>query len=292
MTRFQRSNRYFLSGDGLCTAWLYLPEGVEKPPVVVMAHGFSAERGFRLPAYAEKFTGAGMAVLLFDYRNFGESPGTPRQLVDPDRHLEDWRAAIAHARELHEVDGTRLALWGSSFSGGHVIMAAAEDASIKAIVAQVPYVGGLEVKLPFKMKLKAAWALLRDRMKARKGGAYYIPAVGSPRRFGCMMAEEAEEFLDLVPEGSKWQNAVPARILTRLAAYQPREQAEKVTCPALIAVAEKDQLTPAQLARDMAGKMARVAVASYECGHFGVYDGAIFEDVAVRERDFLKQYLS
>lgn len=293
---FVRSNRYFFSEGGMCTAWLYLPDGVEKPPAVLMAHGFSAERSFRLDAYAEKFAEAGLAVFVFDYRNFGDSPGTPRQLVDPGRHLADWKAALAHLRSLPEVDGRRIALWGSSFSGGHVLATAAREAGegegVKAVVAQVPYVGGIEVKLPFFMKLKALWAVLLDAVKARFGGAHFIPAVGAPGRFGCMMAEEAEEFLALVPEGSGWKNAVPARILTKLAAYQPRELAEKVTCPALIVVAEKDQLTPPDLAREMAGKMPRVAVASYECGHFGVYTGAVFEDVAARERDFLKQYLS
>jgi hypothetical protein len=39
---------------------LYRPEGAACPPVVVMAHGFGAERRFRLPAFAERsyrFTG-------------------------------------------------------------------------------------------------------------------------------------------------------------------------------------------------------------------------------------------
>lgn len=290
--RFVRSNRYFRVGGEICTAWLYLPDGVEKPPALVMAHGFSAERSFRLPAYAEKFAQAGIAVFVFDYRNFGESSGAPRNLVDPARHLEDWEAAIACVKDLPEVDGARLALWGSSFSGGHVIEMAARHPEIKALIAQVPYVGGVEITLSLPMKLQAALAVLKDKIKGAFGGAHMIPAVGGPGRFGCMMAEEAKEFLDLVPPDSNWENKVPARILTKLGAYEPRKVAENVRCPALIVLAEKDQITPPGLAREAADKMQKVAIASYDCGHFGVYQGALFEDVAARELDFLKQYLA
>jgi len=138
----KRIDADFVSKGLKCAAWLYLPEGAARPPVVVMAHGFAAERSFGLPAFAERFAEKGLAVLLFDYRNFGDSEGEPRNLVSPKRHLEDWRAAIAHARSLEAVDGTRLGLWGTSFSGGHVLVSAARDKGVRAVVAQVPFVDG------------------------------------------------------------------------------------------------------------------------------------------------------
>ena len=82
-----------------------------------MAHGFSGVRDQRLDAYAERFAAAGLACLVFDYRHFGDSGGQPRQLLDIGRQLDDWRAAIAFARSLEEVDGDRIGLWGTSFSG-------------------------------------------------------------------------------------------------------------------------------------------------------------------------------
>jgi len=81
-------------------AWSYLPEGEGPHPIVVMAHGFSGTRELRLDAYAERFQAAGLGALLFDYRHFGASPGEPRQLLDIRRQLEDWAAAIAHARTV------------------------------------------------------------------------------------------------------------------------------------------------------------------------------------------------
>ena len=104
---------------------LYRPEGESRPPVVVMGHGFGAERHFRLPAFAERLCAAGLAILLFDYRGFGDSEGAPRGLVAPGRHLADFAAAVRYAQGLKGVDGARAILWGTSFSGGHVLVTAA-----------------------------------------------------------------------------------------------------------------------------------------------------------------------
>ena len=129
----------FLSAGVRCAADLYRPQQAGPAPLVVMAHGFGSERTFRLPDYAEHFVRHGLAVLLFDYRTYGDSDGTPRNLVDPDWQVADWKAAIAHARSRDGIDHNRIALWGTSYSGGHVIVCAAQDAGIRAIVAQVPF---------------------------------------------------------------------------------------------------------------------------------------------------------
>ena len=71
----------------------------------------------RLDAFAERFAAAGLAALVFDYRHFGASEGEPRQLLDVKRQLTDWRSAVAYARGLAGVDGDRVAVWGTSFSG-------------------------------------------------------------------------------------------------------------------------------------------------------------------------------
>jgi fermentation-respiration switch protein FrsA (DUF1100 family) len=127
----EREDLAFASGDDTCAAWLYRPDGVAGPaPCVVMAHGFSATREDTLPSYAERFAAAGMAVLLFDYRHFGDSTGTPRQLLDIGRQQADYHAAVAFARTLDGIDAQRVGLFGTSFSGGHVVAVAAQDPSV------------------------------------------------------------------------------------------------------------------------------------------------------------------
>lgn len=136
----ERRDLRFPCGDGVCAAWLWLPPGAAKPPVVVMGHGFAGTRDVALPRVAERFAQAGIAALAFDYRHFGASSGAPRQLVDPWRQLEDWRAAVAFARGLDAVDGARVALFGTSLGGGLALMTAASEADVQAVVAQVPLI--------------------------------------------------------------------------------------------------------------------------------------------------------
>src|SRR3712207_6570143 len=136
----------FSSGGVDVAAWLYLPEeGVPAHPhaCVVMAHGFAGTRRDRIDAYAERFAQAGLAALLFDYRSFGESGGEPRQVLDIGAQHDDYRAAVAFARAHEEIDPARIALWGTSFSGGRVVALAARDPSIAAVVAQIPFADGL-----------------------------------------------------------------------------------------------------------------------------------------------------
>src|ERR1700720_850021 len=123
--------------------WLYVADGsAGAAPAVVMAHGFSAVKEMYLDSFAEVFHGAGLNVLVFDNRNFGASDGEPRQEIDPWAQVRDYRHAITYASTLPEVDAARIGIWGSSYSGGHVLVAAAIDRRVKAVVSQVPLVSG------------------------------------------------------------------------------------------------------------------------------------------------------
>jgi dienelactone hydrolase len=123
--------------------WLYLPDGGEGPvPTVVMAHGFSAVKEMYLDRFAEVFAGAGLGALVFDNRNFGASDGEPRQEIDPWAQVRDYRHAISYASLRPEVDAGRIGIWGSSYSGGHVLVVGAIDSRVKCVVAQVPLVSG------------------------------------------------------------------------------------------------------------------------------------------------------
>src|SRR6266550_7656559 len=139
---FTREAVTFRSGDGSCAAWLYEPDDLEPHPVVVLGHGLGGVKSQRLSAFAERFAASGIAALAFDYRHFGESDGHPRQVVNIRRQLEDWTSAVQYVRERKDLDKQRVALWGTSFAGGHVHVIAARDPAVAAMVAQVPFVDG------------------------------------------------------------------------------------------------------------------------------------------------------
>lgn len=132
----------FPSGVDVCAGVLTLPDGPGPHPALVMGHGFGMTMDCRLEAFATAFAAAGIASLRFDYRGFGASGGLPRQVLDVDAQRDDYRAALAHVRGLTEVDPARVGLWGTSFSGGHVLAVAADDPDLAVVVAQVPFTDG------------------------------------------------------------------------------------------------------------------------------------------------------
>jgi pimeloyl-ACP methyl ester carboxylesterase len=285
----------FVSQGTRCAGDLVLPKGVQRPPVVLMAHGFGAERSFRLPAFAERFVARGLAVFLFDYRCFGDSDGKPRNYVHPGRHVQDWQAAVAHVRSLPEVDTGRLGLWGTSLSGGHAIMTAADDDEIRALVIQVPFVDSVTTlaKLGLPFVVRALMPALRDLLAAMTRQApYNIKIVGVPDEFAAMNTPEAwPGYLSLVPNGTSWQNRCPARALFALLSYRPVAMAGQVQCPALIMYGEQDSLISAASVEKTAARIPDDTLIKYPFGHFEIYNGEAFEMAVETQAQFLAMHL-
>jgi uncharacterized protein len=158
---------------------LYLPEGAGPHPALAMAGGWCYVKELVLPEYARAFAEAGIAVLAFDYRNFGESDGEPRQHVDPWAQIEDYKNALSHLETLGEIDPHRLGVWGISYSGGHVLIVAATDPRVKCVISNIPVVDGqLTMKqvhgaLAYR---RLAATILEDRRKRAVSGAHgYLP---------------------------------------------------------------------------------------------------------------------
>jgi dipeptidyl aminopeptidase/acylaminoacyl peptidase len=139
-----RKDLEFKTEDGVTLrGWLYLPDRVAGPvPTIVMAHGFSAVKEMYLDRFAEVFAAGGLGALVFDNRNFGASDGEPRQHIDPWQQIRDYRDAITFAEMLPEVDRNRIGVWGSSYSGGHVLVIGAIDRRVRCVVSQVPLISG------------------------------------------------------------------------------------------------------------------------------------------------------
>lgn len=292
---FTREDHSFHSGKTRCAGWLYRPDGVSRPPIVVMAHGFGAQRDFGLPPYAERFAARGMAVFLFDYRNFGASDGEPRCLVNPWRHLRDWEAALAYVRSLPDIDAARIGLWGSSYSGGHVIVTASRDPGVAAISVQVPFVDGLTSAYwtGTRHALQATVAGLKDLFRAVSfRNPYCVPVVSDPDVFGIMNSPECKPgYIAIVPEDTEWKNECPARAAIELALYRPISRAREVKCPALVIMGENDSLVHPPAVEKAASRMREVTLIHLPIGHFDIYVGDWFEKVVEIQADFLSRHL-
>lgn len=292
----ERTDVTFPSGDAHCAAYLYRPDAADGDvPCVVMAHGFTATRDDRLPAFAERFAAAGIAALVFDYRHFGASGGHPRQLLDVRRQHDDYRAAVAYARGLDGVDPERIALWGSSFSGGHVVAVGATDPRLQAVVAQAPFADGIPTVALVPPRNIARLALdgLRDRVGAWMGRApLLVPAVAAPGGYAAMSAPEAAPGFDAIaaPDG-RWQNAFAARLMLTMALYRPTRCASRLTAPLLVCVCDGDRTTPPGPAVAMAEKAPQHEVVHYPIGHFEIYVGDPFERAVADQTAFLRHAL-
>jgi len=290
-----REDTYFYSRGLRCSAWLYRPQAVRRPPVVVMAHGLAAQKDFGLQAYAERFADNGLACLVFDYRHFGGSEGEPRNLVNPWMQLEDWKAAIHHARSIEDIDGNRLGLWGTSFSGGHVLVTAAQVKGVSAVTAQVPFVDGIATTMRFSpvYQIQGLAHGLRDLVRLLLGKEpHRVPAVGEPDTFALMNTPECMAgYHSLVPKNTSWKNEVPARFALMVGLYRPTAYARRIPCPVLLIYARQDTLIPCRAVEKTAAKIPRAKALGLDAGHFDVYTGALFEEVVRTQADFLADHL-
>jgi pimeloyl-ACP methyl ester carboxylesterase len=296
---FTRTDLAFTSHGVTCKGYLYMPSEAKGPvPCVIMGHGFAATRECGIAPFAEAFANAGYAAFMFDYRHFGASGGEPRQVLVPSREVEDWLSAIAFVRKLDGIKPDAIALWGTSFGGGLVTVAAARDGNVQAIIAQCPMMDGLAsvfeviryAGIVQVLKLSAHGVV--DITRALLGmSPHYIASAGRPGEVAAMSAADCYDgYLALIPEGVP--NKVAARISATLMTFRPVAEAHKVTCPALIQICEKDTVAPMAAAEKAAKKMKLAEVRRYEMGHFDIYQGVDREKSVADQLAFLRRALS
>jgi fermentation-respiration switch protein FrsA (DUF1100 family) len=281
--------------------WLYRPEGDGPVPGVVMAHGFSAVKEMYLDAFAEVFVEAGLACLVFDNRNFGASDGEPRYEIDPWEQVRDYRHAITYLQTLPGIDRERIGVWGSSYSGGHVLVLGAIDKRIKCVVSQVPLISGSEnarrlIRADLFPGLRAALDADREARYAGKEPGM-IPVV-SEDPLGAAVLPTADSWQWFSETGKtrapSWENAVTLRSVEMFLEYEPGTYISRVSpTPLLMVVAAGDILTVSDLAID-AYENAREPkkLVILPGGHFGAYTGPDFELSSGAARDWLVQHLN
>lgn len=252
-----RSDITFKTRDGLTLAgWLFLPAATGRHPTIVMAHGFTAVKEQYLDKYGEAFANAGFAVLIYDNRCFGASEGLPRQEVDPVLQIRDYRDAISFAATLPQVDSGRIGIWGSSYSGGHVLQVAAFDRRVKCVVAQVPDISGsMDLRLAVRPDLlPALFAAFEDDRAAQYQGATpeLIEVVNEDPKSDCALpGQDSYDFFvgSQKERAPAWRNEVTLRSIEMLNEYEPGSVIDRISpTPLLMLVAEQDALTVTDLA--------------------------------------------
>lgn len=267
-------------------------------PVVVMAHGLSCTKDSGLAPFAQAFADAGLDVLAFDYRGFGESGGTPRQVVSLAGQVADLRAAIEHAATLPGVDPGRIVLWGDSLGGGHVISAAAGRTDLAAVISVVPMVDGLAAArlaaqhhAPGQLARSTAMGI-GSKVRSALGGEHrMIPVVARPGEVGALTLSGALEDLTSIA-GPTWRNEIAADVVTELGGRGPAKDAAAMPCPWLVQIADFDRSAPPHAAAK-AAFAGRAEVRHYPGDHFDLFAGKPCHEAAVRHAvHFLTRHLT
>ena len=278
------------------SAWLYLPAKTDAAvPCVIISTGFGGTKEGLLEKYAIRYRNAGLAVLTYDYRSFGDSGGEPRQVYSMLEQLKDLRGAIAYVRSRKEINGDSVALWGTSAGGGYGFIIAAEDRKIAAVVSHVP---GLDNDADGEKTFERMGASLfrifmhgqRDKGRARLGlSPHRIPIVGKPGTLAMLNAPGAYEgYARIVPPGFK--NDICARSIL-MPHLNPMDFVAATRVPVLLQVAEKDNLVANVHARVKKILGNRVVVKTYPVGHFDIYLGSAYERAVQDQVDFLRKHL-
>lgn len=299
---FARRDVTFVSQGLKCAGWLYVPDNLaagEKRPAIVMAHGFTAVKEMHLANFAEKFAAAGFITLVFDYRYFGDSEGEPRSQVFPAEQQEDYRNAITWVSMQDHVDASHIGVWGSSYSGAHVLHIAAFDRRIKAAVAQVPLVNGWtnaqRLVRADQMPGFVGW-VAADRVERYKTGKVnYAPVVALQGQPAVLPTQDSYDWFTKTGAtiAPNWKNQVTLESLEKFLEYNPAANINMISpTPLLMIVAGNDTLTPTDLAIEAfqrAREPKKLVILSGS--HFEAYTEPGLSESAPPAVEWFKQHL-
>jgi len=265
------------------TAELYSPKSAagKQLPTIIMSHGWGGTAAL-LRNVAMDFAHAGYFVIAFDYRGWGASDSRViltapepakkegnkftaevmeiREVVDPLEQTQDIFNVIHWAMGEPQVDKNRIGLWGSSYSGGHVVYVAAHDPRVKCIVSQV---GAMDSRPTAQLSSAGSaedqYRLAYDEATKRARGEIGYPA----------------------PRARVIGNLQGAPIREKLLRYSPVDDAAMIkNCAMMFVVAEKEELFDnakhAKLVFDRAREPKKYVVIQ-GITHYGVYTTARVE---------------
>jgi pimeloyl-ACP methyl ester carboxylesterase len=221
----------------------------------------------------------------------------PRQLIRIKDQLADWQAAIVFAASLPGVDPDRIAIWGFSLSGGHVLATAARTPRLAAAIAQTPNadgpVAGRSVarhQRPGAM-LRLTVRGLRDMFRRRE--PLLVPLTGEPGTVAFLSTPDGLDGDRALNPGNRypeWRQEIAARSALSIAAYRPGRHAARIRVPLLVLVCDQDQTALAGPAAAAAERAPHGELVRMPGGHYQPFLGG-HEHAVEAELDFLRRHL-
>ena len=284
---------YWSCGSRISALWR-TPDAVTGPvPAIVQGPGWLGLKDAKdYVRYHEGLTAAGFGVLCIDYRGFGDSEGEPG-IVDPARQVEDLRNALIYLTTRADVQAEAIGAYATGGTGGaNVIVLAALEPRIRAVVSQVPIADGRD----WLRRMRTEWEWIE-----------FLAAVSSDRRERVLhgtgrLVQPREEIMVQSPErratsfkkdvDGKVTEKVPLASADAVLNYRPVDFACRIIAPVLVIAVEDDAVTPADHAMAIydAVRGPKRLVIQRHAGHYEAY--AKYADRVIPEIvSWFRQYL-
>ncbi len=143
-------HRFDSYGDTL-VADVFTPADQDRSPgpIVVVTGSWTTVKEQQANFYARLLAAEGITTMTFDFRGFGQSQGTPRDLEDPSRKIEDINAAVGYVSSLDMVDTDRIGALGICASAGYQASNAATDGRVRSLAMVAPWLHNTELVAPY-----------------------------------------------------------------------------------------------------------------------------------------------
>jgi pimeloyl-ACP methyl ester carboxylesterase len=272
-------------------------------PVVVMTHGTTATITMCLDRYAEVFCRAGLAVLLYDHRNFGLSGGEPRQLINPWLQARGYRDAMSYLLTRADVDTGRIAAWGDSYSGMIALAVGALDPRYAAVAAQCPACGiELPKHAPDERHFQTMQAIFDggDVTGTPETTTGPLPVVSADQIGSPSLLKPIQAYRWFIEYGGRhgtlWENRVIRVIPPTAVPFSAYLAAPFIRMPTLFMAGRNDEMVHCNpdVTKAIFGSMrCRKQWADIDGGHFGLlyYPSEIFEQASAGQCAFLVEAL-
>ena len=282
----------FWSDGSRLQGTIFTPKGIaleEKLPGILLIHGWGGHRGNLNKNYAPHFAKLGFVVMTFDLRSWGESDGffvaettlPPvnsvanvdvsgqhiRSIVNPFKMLDDARAALSWFVAEPNLQANNIGVWGTSFGGSLVVVTAANDRRVKALVTQMAPVNNQATFGQIPEGMVSAWETQRARGEITP---YPGPESASPGLRG---------YPDMIA----------------MKRYDPAAYWPKVSSPTLIIDAENEELFDRRvnglaLHQSLKGRIA-TNYKVIEGKHYDLYRGDGYEQALKAAQDWFLEHL-
>jgi fermentation-respiration switch protein FrsA (DUF1100 family) len=226
---------------------LYLPENYrpgDKLPVAIVTGSWTTVKEQMAGTYAQKLAGQGIAALTFDFRNFGESGGEPRQYESPVLKTRDIQNAVSYLQTVNVVDANRIGGLAICASAGYMADAVAQDSRIKSYVAVAPWIHDAALVAQMYGGKEGVTERLQDAAHARSEynrthAVAYVPAISTSDKKAAMFGD-FDYYLNpqrgAIPQ---WKNQFAVQSWADWLGYSAMPSAPKIHVPTLFVHSEQ-----------------------------------------------------